>query len=404
MWWIVARRQGLTNLDKINAEVTGVKAAASAVGQTYTFNFVVLFFVRQVTYSRLLFLMSALILFISTIFVRSVFRAVLRLTIARRPASMVLIVGTGHEAGRVAVRVQDNSFFRCLVVGFVQLPGADVKACNSPVYQLGEIETLRQLSIDEVFIALPQDRYGDLQECVTKLEALCKPIRVVLDLGGQMQARERILKLGSLQMLDLDTSPASSAQYYLAKRVFDIAFSLLALVFLSPVALLAALATKLSSPGPILFSQERVGESGENFVMYKFRTMRVAAPGESDTLWTTNDDPRRTWVGTWLRKTSLDELPQFLNVLKGDMSVVGPRPERPYFVSKFRTSFAQYNNRHRLKVGITGWAQVNGWRGDSSIEKRLACDLFYIENWSFGLDLRIILMTLWPGYLGKNAY
>jgi lipopolysaccharide/colanic/teichoic acid biosynthesis glycosyltransferase len=137
--------------------------------------------------------------------------------------------------------------------------------------------------------------------------------------------------------------------------------------------------------------------------MYKFRTMKVAPLTDSDVLWTTVNDHRKTWIGTFLRKTSLDELPQFFNVLKGDMSVVGPRPERPYFVNKFVNDFAQYHDRHRLKVGITGWAQVNGWRGDTSIQKRLEHDLYYLQNWSMGLDMRIILKTVASGF-GKNAY
>ena len=154
----------------------------------------------------------------------------------------------------------------------------------------------------------------------------------------------------------------------------------------------------------MFFVQERVGLNGKPFRMYKFRTMRTSAKSESDKRWTTEEDPRRTPFGTFLRKTSLDELPQFINVLKGDMSTVGPRPERRHFVHKFLQEVARYNNRHALKVGITGWAQVNGWRGNTSIEKRIECDLYYLQNWSLAFDLRIIAMTIFSGLINRNAY
>lgn len=167
---------------------------------------------------------------------------------------------------------------------------------------------------------------------------------------------------------------------------------------------LIALLILLTSPGPIFFVQERVGLNGLPFRMYKFRTMHTAPASESDVLWTSGRDSRRTRFGALLRRTSLDELPQFLNVLRGEMSVVGPRPERPHFVQQFLQQVARYNRRHSLKVGITGWAQVNGWRGDTSIEKRIEYDLYYLQNWSFAFDLRIIGMTVLSGLINKNAY
>jgi exopolysaccharide biosynthesis polyprenyl glycosylphosphotransferase len=207
-----------------------------------------------------------------------------------------------------------------------------------------------------------------------------------------------------MQMLDLTTTPADSLDYALVKRAFDIFFSGLVLVVTSPLLGLIALLIRLTSPGRIFFVQERIGLNGLPFQMYKFRTMRVSDSSDSDTRWTIDADPRRTPLGSFLRKTSLDELPQFINVLKGDMSVVGPRPERPHFVQQFLQEVGKYNNRHCLRVGITGWAQVNGWRGDTSIEKRVEYDLYYLQNWSFSFDLRIILMTIFSALIGKNAY
>jgi exopolysaccharide biosynthesis polyprenyl glycosylphosphotransferase len=205
-------------------------------------------------------------------------------------------------------------------------------------------------------------------------------------------------------MLNLRVTPAESPNYLFFKRAFDILFSLFILLLCGPLILLVALAIRLSSPGPILFEQERVGLNGKIFKMYKFRTMAVSASEESDTRWTVPNDPRRTGLGSFLRRTNLDELPQFFNVLLGHMSIVGPRPERPFFVHKFLQQVSQYNSRHYLKVGITGWAQVNGLRGDTSIEKRVEYDLYYMRHWSFTFDLHIILLTFFRGFSDDNAY
>jgi exopolysaccharide biosynthesis polyprenyl glycosylphosphotransferase len=206
-------------------------------------------------------------------------------------------------------------------------------------------------------------------------------------------------------MLDLRASPSESVVYLVAKRALDLVVSTLVLVLTAPLMALIAVLIRLTSPGPVLFAQERVGLNGRVFRMYKFRTMRVGGPDESATRWTTAQDPRRTRLGGLLRRTNLDELPQFFNVLKGEMSIVGPRPERPYFVEKFLEDVAQYNTRHYLKVGITGWAQVNGWRGDTSIPRRVEHDLYYLRNWSLGFDLKIIFLTVWRTLVAnRNAY
>jgi exopolysaccharide biosynthesis polyprenyl glycosylphosphotransferase len=186
------------------------------------------------------------------------------------------------------------------------------------------------------------------------------------------------------------------------KRCFDIVFSLGVILFGGALMIAIAVLIKLTSKGPILFRQDRVGLNGQIFEMLKFRTMTVASEEESDTEWSTPNSPRRTWIGAFLRKTSLDELPQFFNVLRGEMSVVGPRPERPHFVDKFTDEIDAYNTRHHLKSGITGWAQVCGMRGDTDIAKRVELDLYYMQNWSFVFDVKIICMTLFS--LGENAY
>jgi exopolysaccharide biosynthesis polyprenyl glycosylphosphotransferase len=216
--------------------------------------------------------------------------------------------------------------------------------------------------------------------------------------------RDRLIDLGGIHMLDIRPTLAESDPYLFQKRIFDVGFSVFVLLFTLPLFLVIAVAIRLTSRGPVFFIQERVGLNGHTFKMAKFRTMQMGSREECDTRWTCADDQRRTLLGIFLRKTNLDELPQFLNVLKGDMSIVGPRPERPHFVNKFLSEFDRYNFRHTFKVGITGWAQVNGWRGDTSIAKRVEYDLYYLRNWSITFDLQIIAITLANMFNSKNAY
>jgi putative colanic acid biosynthesis UDP-glucose lipid carrier transferase len=188
------------------------------------------------------------------------------------------------------------------------------------------------------------------------------------------------------------------------KAAEDRILTLIILSLIAPFMLLIGIGVKLSSPGPVFYRQERLGWNGEVFTMYKFRTMPVDVERETGAIWSRSGEKRATKFGAFLRKTSLDELPQFFNVLKGDMSIVGPRPERAVFVDKFKDEIPDYMKKHLVKAGVTGWAQVNGWRGDSDLKKRIECDMFYIENWSFWFDLKIILLTLVKGFVHKNAH
>ena len=198
--------------------------------------------------------------------------------------------------------------------------------------------------------------------------------------------------------------PVFSAPDVFFKRIIDVIGSGIGLILLSPLFALLALIIKITSPGPIFFGQERVGIDGQRFKMWKFRSMKVATSVDQSKEWTVKDDPRRTAIGTLIRKTSIDELPQLWNVFVGQMSLVGPRPEQPYFVEKFRTEIPAYMLRHKMRAGITGWAQINGWRGDTSLDKRIECDLYYIRNWSIWLDFKILVMTFVKGIVNKNAY
>ena len=228
-------------------------------------------------------------------------------------------------------------------------------------------------------------------------------IHVVPDLFRFASLRGGVEEFEGMPFIHLRESPLhgwSSA----AKRVFDIVFSLGVLIGLSPLLLVLALLVKLTSRGPVLYRQERMGLDGQRFRMLKFRTMRVDAEAETGPVWATTADTRRSPLGAWLRRFSLDELPQFVNVLRGEMSVVGPRPERPVFVERFRQTVPGYMLRHKVKAGVTGWAQVNGLRGNTSLEKRIEFDLEYIERWSLGMDLKIIALTMVKILVERNAY
>ena len=207
-----------------------------------------------------------------------------------------------------------------------------------------------------------------------------------------------------LPVINIRRVPLSDPLNKLVKRVIDLFGAAVALILFSPVMLGTMIAIKLTSPGPLIFKQERVGLQNRPFEMYKFRSMVVQDKEVEKKGWTTKDDPRVTGVGKFIRRTSIDELPQLINVFKGDMSLVGPRPERTQFVEKFREEIPRYMIKHQVRPGLTGWAQVNGYRGDTSIRKRIECDLYYIENWTLGLDFKILIMTFFKGFVNKNAY
>jgi Undecaprenyl-phosphate glucose phosphotransferase len=405
VWAIAAEESGLWTVEQLYAPDKKSRRLLEALAFTYTIVMAAGFLYRGASYSRLVIAISAVSLFCLATIARILFRVLLEfLRKSGRSEIKILMVGTDRFARRVATTLQNGHVLPCHVVGFIRLPGQEITV-EGPVYEVDQIPNLSNgHAIDDVIIALPAARLSEVQKVKPVLEKLCVPTRVVIDLGEGVGIRDRLIDLGDIHMLDLQPTLAETGPYLFQKRAFDITFSTAVLLLTSPIALVVALAVKLSSPGPILFSQERVGLNGRVFRMFKFRTMRLGSREESDTRWTCVSDPRRTAVGVFLRKTNLDELPQFLNVLKGEMSIVGPRPERPYFVEKFLGEFDRYNARHMFKVGITGWAQVNGWRGDTSIAKRVEYDMYYLRNWSLTFDLQIMTMTVMRIFNSKNAY
>ena len=405
VWAIAAEEFGLWTEEQLYARAKKSRRLLEALAFTYMIVMAVAFLYRGASYSRLVIAVSALSLFCLATIARIFFRVFLEfLRKSGRSEVRILIVGADRFARRVATTLQHGEVLPCHVTGFVRLPGQEV-AVEGPVFEWDQIPNFSNgHSIDDVIIALAADRLAEVQRIAPILEKLCVPTRLVIDLGEGIGIRDRLIELGDIHMLDLQPTLAETDPYLFQKRIFDVFCSLSILLLASPIALLSAIAIKLTSSGPVLFSQERVGLNGRVFRMFKFRTMRMGSREESDTRWTSVADPRRTAVGVFLRKTNLDELPQFINVLKGEMSIVGPRPERPHFVEKFLAEFDRYNSRHMFKVGITGWAQVNGWRGDTSIAKRTEYDLYYLRNWSLTFDLQIMAMTLLRIFNSKNAY
>jgi Undecaprenyl-phosphate glucose phosphotransferase len=405
VWALFAERYRVTSFDELFRERTGVRRAFSAcVGATFVL-LATLYFSRNGVFPRGLLVCDLLALLALTLAAHALFRVFCRNRAHLAAPTRLLIVGADRFAGKVAKTLQTLSFAPFQVAGFVRLPGQRIRVKCAKIFELNDLSQLNSdHGIDEAVIAIHPARFSKMPAIVHALDKLCLPARAIVDLGEGIVVREKLFQLGAIQMLDLTSTPAESLDYALLKRVFDICFSAAVLVLASPLLALIAALIRITSPGPALFAQERVGLNGKSFRMYKFRSMGVSPASESDTLWTRAADPRRTWFGSFLRRTSLDELPQFWNVLKGEMSVVGPRPERPHFVRKFLHDVLRYNHRHALKVGITGWAQVNGLRGDTSIRKRVAYDLYYLQNWSFLFDLRIILMTIVSGLINRHAY
>ena len=265
------------------------------------------------------------------------------------------------------------------------------------------VRIIRENEVDQLFIALPFKAHDRLEEILTSLGEETVDIKLVPDLLRYMDLHSGVEELDGMPLINLFESPLYGWNIIL-KRISDIALSGFAIIITFPLMILIAIALKLESQGPLIYRQERMGLDRDVFWIFKFRSMAAEAENQTGPVWAKENDDRRTRVGTFLRKTSLDELPQFFNVFMGRMSLVGPRPERPVFVDEFKKTIPFYMLRLKMKAGLTGWAQVNGWRGNTSLEKRIECDLYYIKNWSILFDLKILFLTVWKGLVNRNAY
>jgi len=369
---------------------------------------VITFFVSAYKPSRIVLLIFLLLSTTGVAFVRIGVYRLQKARIAKgKGVTRVLIVGTGDLAQAIVKRLQARPDLGLQVSGMLTDDAGQVGQKIDELPVLGTVEQVQQLvdehAINSVYVALPLDAHDRLKVVLANLEQEMVDVKVVPDLMEFVVLQSSIEDFAGLPVISLKQVPISGWGV-VAKRVFDVLFAATVLVIGSPVFLLISLAIKLSSRGPVLYAQERMGLDGRTFDLYKFRSMRVDAEQSTGAVWAVQDDPRRTKIGALLRKTNLDELPQFFNVLRGEMSVVGPRPERPVFIEQFRGQIPKYMLRHKMKAGLTGWAQVNGWRGNTDLQKRIESDLYYIENWSFWLDLRIIWMTVFSKASREHAY
>ncbi len=319
----------------------------------------------------------------------------------------MLVVGAGELARATIDSIHAHPEAGLRVIGALSndltLRGRTIQG----VKILGEYAAIKAVlgrhAVDQVVIALPREDANQLEKILADLDDELVTIRLIPDLLHVLTLRSSVEDLDGLPVINLRESPLVGWAG-IQKRIFDLAVASLALTLAAPLMAVIALAIWATSGRPILFAQERMGLDGRVFRMLKFRTMSSDAEERTGPVWTTQDDPRRTRIGSRLRRTSLDELPQLWNVLRGDMSLVGPRPERPVFIEQFRREIPGYMLRHKVRAGLTGWAQVHGWRGNTSLHERVEHDIFYIQNWTLGLDIRILLMTLWRGWLHRNAY
>lgn len=405
-----------------------------------------LYFDKQVHYSRAVLAMFLLFTWVAVLVGRLAIRQVLKGVRAQGlNRKFILLVGVTAATGRFLEQILSHTEYGYHAIGYLDLMNTasgsriDAAAWQQAIHHIAaasepqerstlvreQLETLRvpclggldqldqvlsQQIVDHVVLTLPHEASALLSPLVMVAESHGVHALLVPDFIDILPSKPRFADFAGLPIVDTRYAPLDDAVNSFAKRAFDIVFSVLVLVLLSPLYAAIAVAVRLSSPGPVIYRQERLGKNRRAFCMYKFRTMRHPDAGaqssedEEESAWTVPHDPRRTLVGRWLRSTSLDELPQFWNVLRGDMSVIGPRPERPHFVEQFRTDVPKYMIKHRVRPGITGWAQVNGLRGNTSIEDRIEYDLKYIEQWSFTWDLRIVLLTVLKGMRHRNAY
>jgi len=407
LWLTVFATQGVYSLGRLPGPLQEVLLLLKAHGLALLLFIAITYLFQQYEYSRLVILyfgaLSSAGFIAGRLLIRASFRALRKRGFNQR---RVLLVGEGLSAENLVTRIQSYPELGLRFVGAVTAESSPAEAVGgAPVIgHFGDIPALIERSqVEEVIIALPLAQQNEVSRLLELLKDETLDVRLVPDVQAYATLGCNVEDFEGVPVLRLNDSPLVG-WHAAGKRCIDVVVAAMALVMLSPLLLLIALLVKLTSPGPVLYRQERMGLDGRTFWMLKFRSMKMDAEARSGAVWAQKTDDRRTMFGTLLRKTSLDELPQLWNVLRGEMSLVGPRPERPVFVQQFRHEIPHYMLRHKVKAGITGWAQVNGWRGNTSLNRRIECDLYYIQNWSYALDLKILSLTLLKGFVHKNAY
>ena len=319
----------------------------------------------------------------------------------------ILLVGYSRAAEEYIDRVKANPQWGLNIRGILD-DRVEAGTEYKKIKVLGRIDNLMIIlpenHLDEIAITLGLSEYYRLETIVTLCEKSGVHTKFIPDYNNIIPTKPYTEDILGLPVINIRYVPLTNTFYASIKRLMDIIGSLAAIILFSPVMIVFGALVKITSPGPLIYRQERVGLRNKPFMMYKFRSMVVQEESSEKKKWTVRNDPRVTAVGRFMRKTSIDELPQLFNVLKGDMSLVGPRPERPYFVEKFQEEIPRYMIKHQVRPGMTGWAQIHGYRGDTSIRKRIDYDLYYIENWTIGLDFKILFLTIFRGFVNKNAY
>ncbi|WP_274421265.1 undecaprenyl-phosphate glucose phosphotransferase [Blautia sp. XA-2221] len=319
----------------------------------------------------------------------------------------IILVGYSRAAEEYIDRIEANPQWGYIVRGILDdnVPAGTVYKGIKVIGRIANLTVILPANrLDEIAITLGLSEYYRLEEIVAMCEKSGVHTKFIPDYNKIIPTKPYTEDILGLPVINIRYVPLSNTFNAMVKRVMDILGSIAAIIVSSPVMLLMCVLIKATSPGPLIYKQERVGLHNKTFWMYKFRSMEIQPESEEKKAWTVKNDPRVTGIGKFMRRTSIDELPQLFNILKGDMSLVGPRPERPFFVEKFREEIPRYMVKHQVRPGLTGWAQVNGYRGDTSIRKRIDCDLYYIENWSIGFDIKILFLTIFKGFINKNAY
>ncbi len=369
---------------------------------------IVQYLLKQMHFSREMLLIFAVANSFFMVLSRSVIHRILR-SFRKKGYNLkhMILVGYSRAGEEYIDRIMANPQWGYVICGIL-----DDKVPRGTTYKgvkvLGEIDNLLIIlpenRMDEIAITLSLADYDRLEQIVDWCEKSGVHTKFIPDYNSLIPSRPYTEDILGLPVINIRYVPLTNTINWWLKRIIDFVGALVAIILSSPIMIGAAIAIKCTSKGPVIFEQERIGLHNEPFKMYKFRSMVQQTDEEEKKGWTVKDDPRVTKVGAFLRKTSLDELPQLFNILKGDMSLVGPRPERPQFVEKFKEEIPRYMIKHQVRPGLTGWAQVNGYRGDTSIRKRVEYDIYYIENWTLGMDIKIIFMTFFTGFINKNAY
>ena len=364
--------------------------------------------IKEIDFSRwVIFIFYAVNIVLET-FVRNGIRYLLR-DMRRRGFNQkhILLVGYSRAAEEYIDRIIQNPQWGYTVRGILD-DSVTAGTMYKGVKVLGRIDNLMVIlpenKLDEIAITLGLSEYFRLEEIVALCEKSGVHTKFIPDYNNIIPTKPYTEDLLGLPVINIRYVPLTNTFNATVKRLMDVVGAIVAIILFSPVMLIAAILVKVTSPGPLIYKQVRVGLHNKSFEMYKFRSMEVQPEQEEQKAWTVKNDPRVTTVGKFMRRTSIDELPQLFNVLRGDMSLVGPRPERPFFVEKFREEIPRYMVKHQVRPGLTGWAQIHGYRGDTSIRKRIEHDLYYIENWTVGLDIKILFLTIFKGFVNKNAY